>query len=63
MRTSLTAGLLALAIGVPTLAAAQELPNTQERAAVQRVLAGYAQNVQSGNLAAVEALFAPACTS
>ena len=59
MRTKLMAGLLALAFALPTLAVAQAPPDSRDRAAVQRVLTGYAASVQSGDYAAVEALFGP----
>jgi ketosteroid isomerase-like protein len=36
-----------------------QAPDNQERAAVQRVITGYATNLQSGNLAAIEAMFGP----
>ena len=55
MRPALIAGLIALA-SFTTPAAGQD---TAERAAVQRVLSGYAQDIQSGNLASIEAAFAP----
>ena len=58
MRTSLMAGLLALSIAVPALGA-QAPSDTQERAAVQRVITGYATSVQAGDFAAVEAAFGP----
>jgi ketosteroid isomerase-like protein len=36
-----------------------QVPDNQDRAAVQRVITGYATNVQSGNFAAIEATFGP----
>ena len=59
MRATLMTGLLALTIGVPAPAVAQAPPDTQERAAVQRVITGFAANIQSGDFTAVEALFGP----
>jgi ketosteroid isomerase-like protein len=48
--------LIAFALLTPRALYAQ-VPDNRDRAAVQRVLVSYADNVQSGNLAAVEALF------
>jgi ketosteroid isomerase-like protein len=58
MRGALMAGLTLLVLGTPAGAHAQV--DNQDRAAVQRVLTGYAANVQSGNLSAVEAVFGSA---
>ena len=59
MRAYLMGGLLALSLAAPTLVAAQAPPDTQDRAAVQRVITGYATSVQAGDFAAVEAVFGP----
>ena len=56
MRMLLTA-LLLLALWCPARVVGQV--DNQDRAAVQRVLTGYAANVQSGNFAAIEAVFGP----
>lgn len=56
MRRSLVPALIAVACCFPTPLVAQD---SAERAAVQRVIAGYAQSVQSENLAAIEGAFAP----
>jgi ketosteroid isomerase-like protein len=56
MRKPMLASVIALAFLIPASASAQQ---SEERAAVQRVIAAFADGIHTDQLAEIEALFAP----